>query len=204
MIYQGQVFNWNDEKGFGFVEPNGGGQRAFVHIKAFESQRRRPVDGDTIVYKTAELGDGRYSAVSIRFATAHRQTLKKKSRLAGPAAALVLLFCLFLLAAYFMQRISLDILAGYVLLSIITFAAYALDKFAAKRNWQRVSERTLHILGALGGWPGGYFARQLLRHKSSKKTFIKTFWITVVVNIVALFWLSGLEQTHWLRTFLVG
>lgn len=31
MKLQGQVVNWNDDKGFGFVEPNGGGDRAFVH-----------------------------------------------------------------------------------------------------------------------------------------------------------------------------
>jgi hypothetical protein len=32
MRFQGKVFNWNDDKGFGFFEPNGGGERAFVHM----------------------------------------------------------------------------------------------------------------------------------------------------------------------------
>ncbi|MEH6454645.1 MAG: DUF1294 domain-containing protein, partial [Psychromonas sp.] len=34
MKFQGKISNWQDGKGFGFVEPTGGGQRAFVHIKA--------------------------------------------------------------------------------------------------------------------------------------------------------------------------
>ena len=49
MKLQGKILNWNDDKGFGFVEPNGGGQRAFVHIKAFKNNARRPVNGDIIV-----------------------------------------------------------------------------------------------------------------------------------------------------------
>ena len=38
MRYLGRVTDWNDTKGFGFVMPNGGGDRAFVHVKAFERQ----------------------------------------------------------------------------------------------------------------------------------------------------------------------
>ena len=34
MKYQGRIQQWDDAKGFGFVEPNGGGIRAFAHIKA--------------------------------------------------------------------------------------------------------------------------------------------------------------------------
>ena len=32
MKLQGKIVNWNDKKGFGFVEPNGGGERAFMFI----------------------------------------------------------------------------------------------------------------------------------------------------------------------------
>jgi cold shock CspA family protein len=30
--FKGKITDWNDEKGYGFVTPNGGGPRVFVHI----------------------------------------------------------------------------------------------------------------------------------------------------------------------------
>ncbi|MCB1578653.1 MAG: cold shock domain-containing protein, partial [Xanthomonadales bacterium] len=51
MRFVGRIAEWNDEKGYGFVEPNGGGERAFVHVKAFERRVRRPADGDLISYE---------------------------------------------------------------------------------------------------------------------------------------------------------
>ncbi|MCB1577615.1 MAG: cold shock domain-containing protein, partial [Xanthomonadales bacterium] len=51
MRFVGRIAEWNDEKGYGFVEPNGGGERAFVHVKAFERRNRRPADGDLISYE---------------------------------------------------------------------------------------------------------------------------------------------------------
>lgn len=41
MRYQGKITDWKDDKGFGFVTPNGGGPRVFVHIKSFSSRQRR-------------------------------------------------------------------------------------------------------------------------------------------------------------------
>jgi hypothetical protein len=35
MRLQGKVKTWHDEKGYGFVEQNGGGERVFLHISAF-------------------------------------------------------------------------------------------------------------------------------------------------------------------------
>jgi uncharacterized membrane protein YsdA (DUF1294 family) len=40
--------------------------------------------------------------------------------------------------------------------SMATFLAFGFDKWRAGRAGQRVSELTLAMLGALGGWPGGF------------------------------------------------
>ena len=48
MRHQGKITHWQDDKGFGFVEPDGGGERAFVHIKAFAVRSGRPAEGDLI------------------------------------------------------------------------------------------------------------------------------------------------------------
>ena len=52
--YQGRIQQWDDAKGYGFVEPNGGGTRAFTHIKAFKQRSRRPVNGGIIVYEVGQ------------------------------------------------------------------------------------------------------------------------------------------------------
>jgi uncharacterized membrane protein YsdA (DUF1294 family) len=53
----------------------------------------------------------------------------------------------------------------------------------------RTAENRLHVLALLGGWPGALIAQQVLRHKSRKASFRFTFWVTVVLNCVALAWL---------------
>jgi uncharacterized membrane protein YsdA (DUF1294 family)/cold shock CspA family protein len=68
MRHQGRLSHWNDDKGFGFVAPTGGGDRAFVHIKAFAQATRRPVDGDALTYATVRDARGRLQATAIRFA----------------------------------------------------------------------------------------------------------------------------------------
>jgi cold shock CspA family protein len=58
--FQGKLTNWNDDKGYGFVEPNGGGDRCFVHIKSFQRKSRRPVDGGLIIYEQVKEAKGKY------------------------------------------------------------------------------------------------------------------------------------------------
>ncbi len=96
---------------------------------------------------------------------------------------------------------NLILLAGlaYGLLSLVTYAVYALDKAAARRNRRRVPERTLHLLALLGGWPGALLAQQHLRHKSSKTRFLAVFWLTVLIHIAVFVLLVSLQNDNWLR-----
>lgn len=86
-------------------------------------------------------------------------------------------------------RLPLLLPGLYLLLSGITFVVYALDKSAARRNEWRVRESTLHLLALLCGWPGALAGQRLLRHKSSKTSFLVVFWITLVLHLAALGWL---------------
>ncbi|WP_235565604.1 DUF1294 domain-containing protein [Microbacterium sp. Root166] len=76
--------------------------------------------------------------------------------------------------------------ALYVVMSIIAFAAYGLDKSAARRGAQRTSEQALLTMGIACGWPGALIAQQVFRHKTRKRSFRRAFWTTVVLNILAL------------------
>ena len=45
------------------------------------------------------------------------------------------------------------------------------------------------IIGLAGGRPGALLAQQTLRHKTAKRSFQLQFWISVVINLLALGWL---------------
>src|SRR6476469_6527114 len=65
-------------------------------------------------------------------------------------------------------------------LSCVCFAAYGLDKRRAATGGRRVSERTLHLLALLGGWPGALLGQRLFRHKTRKATFLIAFWAVLL------------------------
>ena len=80
----------------------------------------------------------------------------------------------------------LAVLAIYAVMSAATFVAYALDKSAARRARRRVSEKSLHLLALLGGWPGALVAMLLFRHKRRKLWFVVTVLLIALVHVVAL------------------
>ncbi len=84
------------------------------------------------------------------------------------------------------------ILLAYLGLSATTFVAYALDKRAAMTGQWRISENTLHLLALAGGWPGAMLGQRLLRHKTSKRSFLRVYWLTVLLNLALLAaWQAG-------------
>lgn len=203
MRHQGRIQNWNDDKGFGFVAPNGGGDKAFVHIKAFTRTTRRPVDGDLITYTTGRDNQGRLQANAIRFVgEAKAADDRATPGWFGPAFAL--LFVAALLGAVFIERLPMTLLAAYALVSGVAFIAYGLDKSAANAGRQRTPETTLHVLGLIGGWPGALLAQRVFRHKSRKLAFQHTFRVTVVVNVAVLMLLASDTGHAWLRGMLAA
>ena len=70
--------------------------------------------------------------------------------------------------------------------SIASFAAYGLDKRRAAVGGRRVSERALHLLALLGGWPGAVLAQRRFRHKTRKVPFRIAFWAVVVLHVAVV------------------
>ena len=75
------------------------------------------------------------------------------------------------------------ILSLYLVMSIVTFLAFAWDKRAAQTDSRRVSERRLHMLEALGGWPGAILGQYLLRHKSLKFQYRIVLWGIIALHV---------------------
>lgn len=191
----GRISGWNDDKGYGFVVPNGGGDRAFVHVKAFQFGSRRPVDGDLISYAAGRDARGRTNATEVRFAG--QRIEKRKPPLPIPR---VLLGCLALLAIGLGAAfgvVPLLLAAAFGLLSLLSYLMYSLDKAAARADAQRIPENTLHLVDLLGGWPGALIAQQRLRHKTIKGSFQWVFWCSVLGNLAIAAWLldSGIARS---------
>lgn len=68
-----------------------------------------------------------------------------------------------------------------------TFLVFGFDKWRAGRSGQRISEFTLALLGAIGGWPGGWLGMILFRHKTAKWTF-KLKYALALVPFAAGIW----------------
>lgn len=188
MRYQGRITDWKDDKGFGFVTSAGGGERAFVHIKAFSSRTRRPEEGDLITYELVEDDKRRFQAQNIRFADTRPPPVARPEK-ASFQPYLVGIFASFLALAVLMSWLPFAVPGMYLVVSFFTFLAYANDKAAAENNRWRTKESTLHFLAMAGGWPGALLAQKTLRHKSKKEEFQNVFWATIVINCVALGWL---------------
>lgn len=201
MRYQGKITNWKDDQGFGFVTPNGGSEKAFVHIKAFSARSRRPIEGDLITYELATDEKRRFQAENIRFA-GERATSTASHGKRPFATIFVILFCSFLALAVLVGKLPFAILGVYFAASILTFFAYAIDKSAAQNNRWRTQESTLHLFGMAGGWPGALLAQKTLRHKSKKKEFQIVFWATVLINCFTLGWLLTKSGSAFLSTIL--
>ena len=193
--FVGRIAEWNDEKGYGFVEPNGGGERAFVHVKAFERRVRRPADGDLISYEPKAADRKRLNATRIRHVVTRANT-PVPGKPWFPRRAVGVLALLVIAGAAWLGKLPLIVPIAYAGMSLIAFFAYGLDKSAARTNRWRTQESTLHLLDLLGGWPGGLIAQGSFRHKTRKTSFQVAFWVTVMINLGALAWLVHSGQIN--------
>ncbi|MEM9291040.1 MAG: cold shock and DUF1294 domain-containing protein [Acidobacteriota bacterium] len=202
----GTLTTWNDDKGYGFIAPQGGGQEVFVHISDVHRRTRRPQEGDRVTYQltTDDRGRPRAQGATLAGATSaprqprsqqqkprEQRTQQRKPRRRGGApkrAPLLVVGGAIAAAALAVEfgalpKIYLLLVVG---LSLVTFVAYAIDKSAAQEGGWRTPEQTLHLLALAGGWPGALLAQTLLRHKTRKQPFRIVFWLTVVIHCLAV------------------
>jgi uncharacterized membrane protein YsdA (DUF1294 family)/cold shock CspA family protein len=62
---RGILQSWNDEKGFGFIQPDQGGARLFVHISAMRGDAR-PSQGQAVFFVPGQDAQGRRRAEHMR------------------------------------------------------------------------------------------------------------------------------------------
>ena len=172
-IQVGKIAQWDDSKGFGWVEC--GGIRVFLHIKDFNRRQRRPVAGEELRFVVGIDAKGRSCAKRVEFVkSGGRMTL-------GSWMILACLMVLPLLAGLFLPVPPWLVPAIMVVFSAITYGLYSHDKQQAVSGGWRVPESSLHLVELLGGWPGAFVAQRRLRHKCSKANYQAVFFCIVVV-----------------------
>ena len=65
----------------------------------------------------------------------------------------------------------MELLYAIIVINIITFFVYGLDKLKAVNHWWRVPEAALLGLAVAGGSVGAYLGMQVFRHKTLKPLF---------------------------------
>ena len=77
-----------------------------------------------------------------------------------------------------------------LLVSIVTFFVFGIDKWKAKRGARRIRERTLFLLAAAGGSIGAWLGMKVWHHKTLHKSFrfgIPAIFILQIVLAAGLF-----------------
>ena len=184
MRTQGKIAYWNEDKGYGFIQPESGTKQVFVHIRAFSKHAESPALNEKASYALSTDKQGRPCAVKVKRA-GEKRPRKNYSGYVLIALSFLSVVGVSVLAA----GLPVEVLYLYLAASIITFIIYAKDKSAARQGHWRTKESTLHLLALLGGWPGALIAQQTLRHKSQKTEFRLVFWVTVVLNCGVYVWL---------------
>lgn len=192
MRLKGTITAWNDEKGFGFITPEGGGGKVFMHINALMHRQIRPQGSEAVTYEPGFDTQQRLCAEKVQY------TNSLPRFFALTLASLASMgFIIMLLGLSSTGIISWWTFIAYISASVLTLLEYAFDKHKACQGKWRTSEVTLHTLELLGGWPGALIAQYIFRHKNRKVSFQISFWIIVAIHIC--FWIGFLVQRpDWL------
>lgn len=189
-MQKGKLVKWFDEKGYGFIRPNSGGDDVFLHIRNVISHTKRaPRPGDTIIFDVETDEQGRKRAIT---ASLKGLTLSGFTVFAILAALVFIAY----IGLVFGRILPLHpVAAVYAGMSIVTIWAYSRDKRAAQLGRWRTKEIQLHALELFGGWPGAFLAQRFYRHKNRKPSYQIAFWSIVLVH--GVLWYQVFAPSPW-------
>ena len=77
-----------------------------------------------------------------------------------------------------------------IVINIVTFLVYGMDKLKAKQGSWRISEATLLILAIIGGSIGALLGMKVWRHKTQHKKFKYGLPLILLAQIVLIYLIS--------------
>ncbi len=110
---KGQLKNWNDNKGFGFIQSAEVGADTFVHISALKGMSRKPKVGDFIYFEIEKQADGKTRAKNCRIegVLARPQKVKKYrvERTTQSKSKLISVLIVIAICAFAYQRVNTQV-----------------------------------------------------------------------------------------------
>lgn len=86
------------------------------------------------------------------------------------------------------SKIFLAAAAVLLVLNVITFIVYALDKHYAQTGHRRISEKNLLLLALFGGSTGALFGMTVVRHKTKHIKFLVLIPLFLLIHIAIIFY----------------
>jgi len=195
MRRSGELVQWNNKSGYGFVRDDTG-RDYYVHISKV-TDGGRPRIGDRLSFETASGRKGRPSAIAVSItatAPAPQATLRdvkqapagvSRFRL-GLRTAAATLMTLLILWAIGTGRAPEWIGLLYAAMGAGSAFLYRFDKLYALTGKYRVSENNLHVVDLAFGIIGGLAAQEVYRHKTVKPRFVATTWAIALIHTLGL------------------
>jgi uncharacterized membrane protein YsdA (DUF1294 family)/cold shock CspA family protein len=194
---RGQVEDWLDNRGFGFIRRPGGGPKLYVHMKSIGKSINRPKPGDWLEYTVQAGKDGRPVAVDVEFinapappppppliekhSNAPHTVMGVATRVFGAAVILALLS-----ANIFVARLPVWVALLYLIAGVGSFLLYGMDKQASRESGWRKPEIRLHLMDLTFGIVGGLFAQHVFRHKTRKQEFVTVTALITALHVLLL------------------
>ena len=206
--FKGHIVKWHDEKGFGFIKCQDLSEEIFFHISQYKG-KQRPEINEQVVFTLGKNKQGKTQALQVQEWLFVRKQQRKHEHWQQQQdefehnrqvfTVFAIAPHILLAAAWLIGKVPTVLPLWYIIFSLMAFAAYAKDKYAAENGSWRTPENTLHMLSLFGGWSGAWLAQIWLRHKSKKTEFRRIYWLTVLINLSLLFYLLFSPSGHrWL------
>ena len=77
-----------------------------------------------------------------------------------------------------------------IVINVVTFLVYGIDKVKAKQGSRRISEATLLILAIIGGSIGALLGMKVWHHKTMHKKFKYGLPLILIIQIILIGYLS--------------
>lgn len=81
------------------------------------------------------------------------------------------------------------ILVYFVIINVYVFLEYGIDKYLAKNNMYRISEKTLLLSALIGGSVGAIGGSYFFHHKTKKLKFKIINVLSCIIHIVIMIFL---------------
>lgn len=196
MRRSGELVQWNNKGGFGFVRDEAG-HDFYVHISKLAPDQGRPRIGDIMSFDIASGRKGRPAAVDVTVTASTpppAPTMRDIKRMPDSVSRFKLglrtvaatLMTLLILWAIGTGQAPVWLGGIYALMGAASALLYRFDKLYAMTGKYRVSETNLHVVDLFGGIIGGLSAQEVYRHKTVKPRFVAMTWTIALIHTLGL------------------